>query len=113
MLEMNLFPAYCALVCAVQVSGFHIPDLNIDTEVGLDNNVVNSHIHQNWSQSLNIGSASLVGLLVVLFVTLLAYARLQAQLSQQCRCLTKLQDDFISFKSQKTARQGRSQSSVC
>ena len=109
---MNLLPVYCALGLVIQVSGFHIPDLNIDTEVGLDNNVVNSHIHQNWSQSLNIGSASLVGLLVVLFITLLAYARLQSQLSQQSRCLTRLQDDFVRLKSQTNSRQGRSQSSV-
>ena len=110
---MNLFPVFCALICAFGVSGFHIPDLNVNTDVGLDNNVINSHIHQNWSQSLNIGSATLVGLLVVLLVSLLAYARLQAQLSQQHRCLLNLRDDFISFKNTKIARQGRSQSSVC
>ena len=110
---MNQFPVFCALICAFGVSGFHIPDLNVRTDVGLDSNVINSHLEQNWSQSLNIGSASLVGMLIVLFVCLLAYVRLQAQITQQQRCLFSLKDDFQGFKDQKSARpKGRSQSTI-
>ena len=109
---MNLLPIYCVLGVVIQTFSFHIPDLKIDTEVGLDNNILNSHIYQNWSQSLNVGSASLVGLLTVLFITLLAFVRLQSQLSQHSRCLSRLQDDLVLLKNQTKRRQGRSHSSV-
>ena len=108
---MVLFPVFYALIHAAEVLSFHIPDLSVRTDVGLDSNIINSNLEQNWSQSLNVGSASLVGMLIILFVCLFAYVRLQAQITQQQRCLFSLKDEFQCFKDEKSARpKGRSAS---
>ena len=104
---------YHALIHATLVSAFHIPDLSVRSDVSLDSNIINSTLRQNWSQSLNIGSVSIVATLVILFVCLFMYVRLQSQLDQQQRCLTDLKDEFQQLKSQKAIRtKGRSFSTV-
>ena len=99
---------FYALIHATVVFSFHIPDLSVRSDVSLDSNVINSTLRQNWSQSLNLAAT-----LVILFVCLFMYVRLQAQLAQQKRCLTSLKDEFQQFKSEKSVRaKGRSASAL-
>ena len=110
---MVLYQVFYALIHATVVLSFHIPDLSVRSDVSLDSNIINSTLEQNWSQSLNVGSASLVATLIILFVCLFAYVHLQAQITQQQRCLTSLKDEFQQFKSEKSVRpKGRSASAL-
>ena len=76
---MNIHLLSLALL-VISAAGFHIPDLNLKSEISLDSSstntgLIHSSIRQNWSQSLNIGSLSIAATLVILFVILVMYLR--------------------------------------
>ena len=90
----------CSL--AVCVSGFHIPDVSLDTQVdasstSTNSGLINSTLMNNWKQSLNVGSVSISATLVILFVVLCMYIRLQNHLNTLQRCIILLRDDLTTL----------------
>ena len=66
------------------VGAFHIPSLQVDTEIGgtySETNISHSNIFQNWSQSLHLSSIGFIFNLLVLILFLLGYNRLNLKIA--------------------------------
>ena len=66
------------------VGAFHIPSLQVDTEIGgtySETNISHSNIFQNWSQSLHLSSIGFIVNLLVLILFLFGYNRLNLKIA--------------------------------
>ena len=88
------------------VSAFHIPNLNIDTNVKVaddhsNHGLINSAIVNNWQQSLNVGSVSMGSCLLLMLVGLVLYLRLDDRIAHSEAQLFKLTKDISSMQNVK------------
>ena len=99
---MNKFSIFL-LTC---ITAFHIPDFKVDSKIDVDGSshnsgLIHSSIRQNWSQSLNVGSVSIAATLVILFITLIMYLRIQERINDLVKCVKQLQNDFAKATKQR------------
>ena len=88
------------------VSTFHIPDLNIDTGVKVEDDhsnhgLMNSAIINNWLQSLNVGSISIGSCLLLLLVGLILYLKLADKIEHAEKQILKSMKDIKSMQNAK------------
>ena len=72
---------------AVSVTSFHIPSLDLTSQVDVDSSkhnsgLINSYLQANWSQSLNVGSVSVTAIIVLLFIIVIIHLRTTEKLNQ-------------------------------
>ena len=89
------------------VSSFHIPDLQLSSNVEITDDhsnkgLINSAIVNDWSQYLNIGSVSLCACLLLMLVGLVLFLRLNDRMSQTEIQLMKITKEISDKKNDKT-----------
>ena len=69
------------------VKSFHLPNLDLTSNVDIDSSkhntgLIHSYLQSNWSQSLNIGSVSVAATLIIVFVCVVMHIRTQERITQ-------------------------------
>ena len=100
--SMNKFSIFL-LTC---ITAFHIPDFKVDSKIDVDGSshnsgMIHSTIRQNRSQSLNVGSVIIAATLVILFIALIMYLRIQEIINGLVKCVKQLQNDFKQASKQR------------
>ena len=72
---------------AVSVTSFHLPNLDLTSQVDVDSSkqntgLINSYLQSNWSQSLNVGSVSVGATIVIIFIIVIIHLRTTEKLNQ-------------------------------
>ena len=72
---------------AVSVTSFHLPNLDLTSQVDVDSSkqnsgLINSYLQSNWSQSLNVGSVSVGATIVIIFIIVVMHLRTTEKLNQ-------------------------------
>ena len=89
-------------------SCFHIPDVGLTSGVDIDDSVtntglINSQIKQNWSQTLNVGSASLVAILIILFLAVAMHLGVLRKINHLHSRIIKIEDVLANKRSERTS----------
>ena len=76
---------FCAVISEVKT--FHLPNLDLTSNVDVDSSKHNtglfhSYLQSNWSQSLNIGSVSVGATIIIIFICVVMHLRVQERLNQ-------------------------------
>ena len=100
------------ILCGVllPVESFHLPNLDLNTDIDIDSSksntgLIHSYLQNNWSQSLNIGSVSIAATIIILFVALVMHLRTQERITQLGKNIQCCQKDIQRIVGNKQRRQ--------
>ena len=93
------------------VKSFHLPNLDLSSNVDIDSSkhntgLIHSYLQSNWSQSLNIGSVSVAATIIIIFVSVVMHLRMQERITQLAKHVQNCQRD-ISRIGNKSKRQSK------
>ena len=69
------------------VKTFHLPNLDLTSNVDVDTSkhntgLIHSYLQSNWSQSLNIGSVSVGATIIIIFICVVMHLCVQERINQ-------------------------------
>ena len=81
------------------VESFHLPNLDLTSNVDIDSSksntgLIHSYLQNNWSQSLNIGSVSVAATIIIIFVCVVMHLRTQERITQLAKHVQNNQGDI-------------------